>query len=221
MLKLNKITKIYNRKKANEFEALHGVSLEIADGEMVAIIGKSGAGKSTLLHILACIDSYESGKYRIDDTLIKKLSERKLAQIRNEKIGMVMQDFALVEDFTALENVMLPLEFAKRKKPNRKLLALNALKSVGMEEYAKKPVNKLSGGQKQRVAIARAIVNEPSVILADEPTGALDSKTATEIMSVFQELHAQGKTVIIVTHDMGIAEQCERIIEIADGNIVS
>lgn len=221
MLKLNKITKIYNRKKANEFEALHGVSLEIADGEMVAIIGKSGAGKSTLLHILACIDSYESGKYRIDDTLIKKLSERKLAQIRNEKIGMVMQDFALVEDFTALENVMLPLEFAKRKKPNRKLLALNALKSVGMEEYAKKPVNKLSGGQKQRVAIARAIVNEPSVILADEPTGALDSKTAAEIMSVFQELHAQGKTVIIVTHDMGIAEQCERIIEIADGNIVS
>ena len=214
MLKLNKITKIYNRKKANEFEALHGVSLEIADGEMVAIIGKSGAGKSTLLHILACIDSYESGKYRIDDTLIKKLSERKLAQIRNEKIGMVMQDFALVEDFTALE-------FAKRKKPNRKLLALNALKSVGMEEYAKKPVNKLSGGQKQRVAIARAIVNEPSVILADEPTGALDSKTAAEIMSVFQELHAQGKTVIIVTHDMGIAEQCERIIEIADGNIVS
>ena len=196
MLKLNKITKIYNRKKANEFEA-------------------------TLLHILACIDSYESGKYRIDDTLIKKLSERKLAQIRNEKIGMVMQDFALVEDFTALENVMLPLEFAKRKKPNRKLLALNALKSVGMEEYAKKPVNKLSGGQKQRVAIARAIVNEPSVILADEPTGALDSKTAAEIMSVFQELHAQGKTVIIVTHDMGIAEQCERIIEIADGNIVS
>ena len=221
MLKLNKITKIYNRKKANEFEALHGVSLEIADGEMVAIIGKSGAGKSTLLHILACIDSYESGKYRIDDTLIKKLSERKLAQIRNEKIGMVMQDFALVEDFTALENVMLPLEFAKRKKPNRKLLALNALKSVGMEEYAKKPVNKLSGGQKQRVAIARAIVNEPSVILADEPTGALDSKTAAEIMSVFQELHAQGKTVIIVTHDMGMAEQCERIIEIADGNIVS
>lgn len=221
MLKLNKITKIYNRKKANEFEALHGVSLEIADGEMVAIIGKSGAGKSTLLHILACIDSYESGKYRIDDTLIKKLSERKLAQIRNEKIGMVMQDFALVEDFTALENVMLPLEFAKRKKPNRKLLALNALKSVGMEEYAKKTVNKLSGGQKQRVAIARAIVNEPSVILADEPTGALDSKTAAEIMSVFQELHAQGKTVIIVTHDMGIAEQCERIIEIADGNIVS
>lgn len=221
MLKLNNITKIYNRRKANEFEALHGISLEIADGEMAAVIGKSGAGKSTLLHILACIDSYESGKYRIDDTLVKRLSERKLAQIRNEKIGMVMQDFALVEDFTALENVMLPLEFAKRKKSGRKQLALNALKSVGMEELAKKPVNKLSGGQKQRVAIARAIVNEPSVILADEPTGALDSGTAQEIMDVFKRLHEQGKTVIIVTHDMGIAQQCERMIEIADGKLVT
>ena len=221
MLKLNNITKIYNCRKANEFEALHGISLEIADGEMAAVIGKSGAGKSTLLHILACIDSYESGKYRIDDTLVKRLSERKLAQIRNEKIGMVMQDFALVEDFTALENVMLPLEFAKRKKTGRKQLALNALRSVGMAEFAKKPVSKLSGGQKQRVAIARAIVNEPSVILADEPTGALDSGTAQEIMDVFKRLHEQGKTVIIVTHDMGIAQQCERIIEIADGKLVT
>lgn len=221
MITLNSIRKIYNAKKANEFEALHSVSLEIADSEMVAIIGKSGAGKSTLLHILACIDSYEDGEYRIDDTLVKKLTERKLAQIRNEKIGMVMQDFALVEDFTAIENVMLPLDFAKHKKPNRKQLAMNALKSVGMDSMAKKPVNKLSGGQKQRVAIARAIVNQPSVILADEPTGALDSKTAAEIMSVFKELHQQGKTVIIVTHDMGVAEQCDRIIEIADGQIIT
>ena len=221
MIVLAGIRKVYNFKKTNEYEALHDVSLEIADGEMVAIIGKSGAGKSTLLHILACIDSYESGEYRIDDTLVKGLSERKLAQIRNEKIGMVMQDFALVEDFTAIENVMLPLDFAKRKKPNRKQLAMDALKSVGMDSMAKKPVNKLSGGQKQRVAIARAIVNQPSVILADEPTGALDSKTAAEIMSVFKELNQQGKTVIIVTHDMGVAEQCDRIIEIADGQIVA
>ena len=193
MITLRNVTKIYNRKRANEFEALHGISLEIADGEMVAVIGKSGAGKSTLLHILACIDSYESGEYHIDETLVKELTERKSAQIRNEKIGMVMQDFALVEDFTALENVMLPLEFAKRKKTGRKQLALNALKSVGMEEFAKKPVSKLSGGQKQRVAIARAIVNEPTVILADEPTGALDSGTAQEIMDVFKLLHEQGK----------------------------
>ncbi|MBP0989461.1 MAG: ABC transporter ATP-binding protein, partial [Oscillospiraceae bacterium] len=173
------------------------------------------------LHILACIDTYEEGEYRINGTLVKSLSEGKLAQIRNEEIGMVMQDFALVEDFTALENVMLPLDFAVKKKSDRKQLALNALKSVGMEEYAKKPVNKLSGGQKQRIAIARAIVNEPSVILADEPTGALDSKTAAEILDVFKELHQRGKTVIIVTHDMGVAEQCGRIIEIADGGIVS
>lgn len=220
MIKMTNIKKIYNSKKANEFEALHNISLEIQDGEMVAVIGKSGAGKSTLLHILACIDSYEDGEYRIDSTLVKELSERKLARIRNEKIGMVMQDFALVEDFTAIENVMLPLDFAKRKKPNRKQLAMDALKSVGMDSMAKKPVNKLSGGQKQRVAIARAIVNQPSVILADEPTGALDSKTAAEIMSVFKKLHQQGKTVMIVTHDMGVAQQCERIIEISDGNLI-
>ena len=221
MITLRHIQKIYNPKKANEFEALHDLSLDIADGEMVAVIGKSGAGKSTLLHILACIDSYEDGEYRMDDTLIKKLSERQYARIRNEKIGIVMQDFALVEDFTALENVMLPLDFAKKKKPNRRQLALDALKAVGMDSMAKKPVNKLSGGQKQRVAIARAIVNQPSVILADEPTGALDSQTGQEIIDVFKSLNAQGKTVIIVTHDMGIAEQCGRIIEIADGKIVN
>ena len=220
MIILKNIKKVYNPKKPNAFEALHDVSLTIEDGELAAVIGKSGAGKSTLLHILACIDSYEKGEYKIDGISTVNLSERRSAQLRNEKIGMVMQDFALVEDFTALENVLLPLEFAKRKKPNRKLAAMNALKSVGMEEYAKKPVNKLSGGQKQRVAIARAIVNEPSVILADEPTGALDSKTAAEIMGVFRELHTQGKTVIIVTHDMSIAQQCGRIIEISDGNLI-
>ena len=220
MITLSNIHKIYNPKKANEFEALRGVSLTIEDGEMVAIIGKSGAGKSTLLHILACIDSYESGEYKIDDVLIQKLSERQYARIRNEKIGMVMQDFALVDDFSAIENVMLPLDFASKKKLNRKALAMKALQSVGMDSMAKKPVNKLSGGQKQRVAIARAIVNEPSVILADEPTGALDTKTAAEIMGVFKQLNEQGKTVIIVTHDMGVAQQCDRIIEISDGLIV-
>ena len=220
MITLQNIRKIYNPKRANAFEALHGISLEIADGEMVAVIGKSGAGKSTLLHILACIDSCESGDYQIDGASVSHLSERKAARIRNEKIGMVMQDFALVEDFSALENVLLPLEFAKKKKPNRKQIAMNALQAVGMADYAKKPVNKLSGGQKQRVAIARAVVNEPSVILADEPTGALDSTTAAEIMGVFHELHKRGKTIIIVTHDMEIAKQCGRMIEIMDGNVV-
>lgn len=221
MIKLNNIVKIYNPKKANEFEALHGVSCEIADGEMIAIIGKSGAGKSTLLHILACIDNYQSGEYIIDDTLVKDLSERKYARIRNEKIGMLMQDFALVEDFTALENVLIPLNFSKKKVKGKKEKALAALKAVGMEEYAKKPCNKLSGGQKQRVAIARAIVNEPSMILADEPTGALDTKTSAEVMALFKSLNEQGRTVIIVTHDPKVAEKCDRIIEISDGMIVS
>ena len=220
MIEINDLTKKYNPNKPNEFTALKGISLTVADGEMVAIIGKSGAGKSTLLHILACIDSYQQGEYKIDGTLVKALSERKLAHIRNEKIGMVMQDFALVEDFTALENVLLPLDFAQNKAPDRREKAIEVLKSVGMEEYAKKPVNKLSGGQKQRIAIARAIVNEPSIILADEPTGALDSKTAAEIMDVFRKLNGEGKTVVIVTHDMGVAEQCGRIIEISDGTII-
>ena len=220
MIKLSNIQKIYNKGKPNEFEALKDVSLTIKDGELVAIIGKSGAGKSTLLHIIACIDSYEDGKYVIDDVLVKNLSEKKLAEIRNSRIGIVMQDFALVDDFSCIENVLLPLDFAAKKKSDRKELALAALKSVGMDGMTKKPVNKLSGGQKQRVAIARAIVNKPSVILADEPTGALDSKTAAEIMALFHELNKKGHTVIIVTHDLEIAKQCDRIIEISDGKIV-
>lgn len=221
MIQLDNIVKVYNPKKSNEFEALHGVSATIEDGELVAIIGKSGAGKSTLLHILACIDSYQSGEYTIDGTLVKNLSERQYAKIRNEKIGMVMQDFALVEDFTALENVMIPLNFSKKKVPNKKEKALAALRSVGIENLAKKPCNKLSGGQKQRVAIARAIVNDPAMILADEPTGALDTKTSAEIMELFKSLNESGRTVIIVTHDPKVAEQCGRIIEISDGEIVN
>ena len=220
MIKLENIKKIYNKGNANEFEALKDVSLTIKDGELVAVIGKSGAGKSTLLHIIACIDSYEDGKYVIDDILVKNLSEKKLAEIRNSRIGIVMQDFALVDDFSCIENVLLPLDFAAKKKYDRKELALAALKSVGMDGMAKKPVNKLSGGQKQRVAIARAIVNKPSVILADEPTGALDSKTAAEIMELFHELNKKGHTVIIVTQDLEIAKQCDRIIEISDGKII-
>lgn len=220
MITLENVKKIYNKGKTNEFEAIKGVSLSINDGEFVAIIGKSGAGKSTLLHILSCIDNYENGKYCIDDILVKKLSEKRLAEIRNAKIGIVMQDFALVDDFSCIENVLLPLDFSKDKVPDKKEKAMQALKSVGMDSMAKKPVNKLSGGQKQRVAIARAIVNEPSIILADEPTGALDTKTAAEIMELFHDLNEKGRTVIIVTHDLEIANQCDRIIEISDGRIV-
>ena len=205
MIQLHQISKIYNQGKTNAFQALHKIDLKIADGELVAIIGTSGAGKSTLLHILA---------------LVKNCSEKKLAQIRNKKIGMVMQDFALVDDFSALQNVMLPLDFSKSKVSEKKEKCLKALQAVGMEKFAHHQSNKLSGGQKQRVAIARAIVNEPSIILADEPTGALDSKTSSEIMELFKSLNDAGRTVIIVTHDMKIAQQCKRVIRIEDGKIV-
>ena len=219
MLILKNVRKIYNKGKTNEFEALKGIDLKVSDGELVAITGKSGAGKSTLLHILACIDSFEEGEYIIDDVQVQNQSESKLAEIRNKKIGLVMQDYALVDDFSCIENVMLPLDFAKKKVSSRKEKALYALKSVGMDRLAKKPVNILSGGQKQRVAIARAVVNEPSVLLADEPTGALDTKTSAEIMELFNTLNKQGRTIVIVTHDLEIARQCDRIIEISDGVI--
>lgn len=222
MIRLKNIVKTYNKGKSNACEVLHGVSLEIDDGEMVAIMGTSGAGKSTLLHIMGCIDGYDSGEYLINDRLIDKLSEKELSHIRNEEIGIVMQDFALVEDFTGIENVMLPLDFAKKKQhvKVRKEKAVKALADVGMSQFAKKPVSKLSGGQKQRIAIARAIVNEPALILADEPTGALDSKTSVEIMELLQGLNKKGRTIIIVTHDRLVAEKCHKIIQISDGRII-
>ncbi len=221
MIEIKNLTKTYNYKKSNAFTALKDISLKIEDGEMLAIIGKSGAGKSTLLHIIGCIDTFEKGEYSIDDTDVHKLSDKKLAEIRNEKVGIVMQDFALVEEYTVVENVKIPLYFSKKKKGSANTLALEALEKVGIKELAKKPVNKLSGGQKQRVAIARAIVNDPSFILADEPTGALDTKTSAEIMELFKKLNDDGKTVIIITHDPGVAEKCKRKIEISDGEILT
>ena len=220
MIKIENLTKTYNYKKSNAFTALTDVSLTVEDGEMLAIIGKSGAGKSTLLHIIGCIDAFEKGTYTLDDISVHKLSDKKLAQIRNQKVGIVMQDFALVEEYTVLENVKIPLYFARKKKGSSNKLALDALEKVGMKELAKKPVNKLSGGQKQRVAIARAIVNNPSFLLADEPTGALDTKTSAEIMALFKSLNDEGKTVIIITHDPTIAGSCQRQIEISDGKII-
>lgn len=220
MLKIENLTKTYNYKKPNAFTALTDVSLEVNDGEMLAIIGKSGAGKSTLLHIIGCIDKFEKGSYTIDGTDVHTLSDTKLAKIRNEKVGIVMQDFALVDEYSVLENVMIPLNFSKKRLGKPKEIAMQALEKVGIANLAKKPVSKLSGGQKQRTAIARAIVNDPSFILADEPTGALDTKTSAEIMELFKELNKSGKTVIIITHDPNVAEKCGRQVEISDGKIL-
>ncbi len=223
MVVLKDVKKVYKSEGGVSFEALSGISLKIEDGEMVAIVGTSGAGKSTLLHILAGIDKYDEGEYCLDDMLIKKISDGKMAAIRNKKIGIVMQNYDLVEDFTVLQNVILPLDFAKGKKLDKKKKreeALNALESVGMSEFAKKRVYRLSGGQKQRVAIARAIVNEPSIVLADEPTGAIDSHNSLEIMKLFKELNEKGRTIIIVTHDKEVAECANRIINLEDGLIV-
>lgn len=221
MIKLVKINKIYNKGKDNEFYALKDVTLNIDEGELVAITGKSGAGKSTLLHTLACIDGYDSGEYYLDDMLIKHVSDRKASKIRNEHIGIVMQDYALIEDISAINNVMIPLDFSRKKVKDAHKRALETLDMVGIGAMYKKQVRKMSGGQKQRVAIARAIVNNPKILLADEPTGALDNENSDEIMKIFSNLNERGITVIIVTHDMNLAKQCKRIIEISDGKIIN
>ena len=221
MIQIKNLVKIYNKGKTNEFCALKGIDLSIEEGEMVAIIGKSGAGKSTLLHILAAIDSYDKGSYLVDGVSVGDLKEKDRARFRNQKIGIVMQDYALIDEYTIEENVQIPLIFGKVKGNDvRREKIMTALENVGLAELAKKPVRQLSGGQKQRVAIARALANNPTFLLADEPTGALDSKTSGEIMDVFEKLNQGGKTVIIVTHDMEVAARCGRVIEISDGEIV-
>ena len=221
MIEIKNLVKIYNKGKTNEFCALKGIDLSIEEGEMVAIIGKSGAGKSTLLHILAAIDSYDKGSYLVDGVSVGDLKEKERARFRNQKIGIVMQDYALIDEYTIEENVQIPLIFGKVKGNDvRREKIRTALENVGLAELAKKPVRQLSGGQKQRVAIARALVNNPAFLLADEPTGALDSKTSGEIMDVFEKLNQGGKTVIIVTHDMEVAARGGRVIEISDGEIV-
>ena len=221
MIQIKNLVKVYNKGKTNEFCALKGIDLSIEEGEMVAIIGKSGAGKSTLLHILAAIDSYDKGSYLVDGVSVGDLKEKDRARFRNQKIGIVMQDYALIDEYTIEENVQITLIFGKVNGNDvRREKIMTALENVGLAELAKKPVRQLSGGQKQRVAIARALVNNPTFLLADEPTGALDSKTSGEIMDVFEKLNQGGKTVIIVTHDMEVAARCGRVIEISDGEIV-
>jgi len=222
MIEIKNVHKTYNLGKANAFTALKDVSLTIRDGEMVAIIGKSGAGKSTLMHILGCIDSFEKGEYILNGENISKISEKKSAEIRNKEIGIVLQDFVLMEQYSVMENVLMPLYFSKNagKRLEREKRAKEILKRLEMDQLFNKKVNQLSGGQKQRVAIARAMMNQPGILLADEPTGALDVKTSEEIMGVFKKLNEQGTTVIIITHDMEVAAKCDRVIEISDGQIL-
>lgn len=222
MIKLSKLVKIYNKGKENERIILDHVDLEIRDGEMVAIVGKSGAGKSTLLQILAGMADYDAGEYYFDGALIKALSDREMARFRNEKTGIVLQDFVLIDEFTALENVILPLEFSKKhsnRKGETEKTGIRLLKYVGLKDKADQVVATMSGGEKQRVAIARALANNTGIIFADEPTGALDIESTEVIMHIFHKLHERGKTVVIVTHDADIAKQCERVLTIREGAI--
>lgn len=220
MISVKKLKKVYNKEKQNRYTALKGISFHIRKGEMTAIMGKSGAGKSTLMHILACLDDYDDGEYVLDGQPVGELTQKERTRLRNEKIGIVLQDFGLIEDFTGLENVMLPLEFSRKRRRDREEQAMEALRQVEMEDFAEQTVREMSGGQKQRIAIARAIVNDPELILADEPTGALDSRTSARIMDLLCELHRAGRTVVLVTHDRSVAKRCGRVIELKDGMIL-
>ena len=221
MIELSGINKYYKYNKRKNYHALKDINLKIEDGEFVAIIGRSGAGKTTLLNIIGLLDNYDSGKYLIDGQNTQGMNDTKLSKLRNEKIGFVLQDYALIENKSVMINVMLPLFFnPKYSFSKMQQVAMKVIEKLGIQDQSHKKVNQLSGGQKQRVAIARAIVNDPSFILADEPTGALDTKTSAEIMELFKSLNDEGKTVIIITHDPTVAEACKRKIEISDGQIV-
>lgn len=215
-IKLESVTK----KVSNDKIILNNVNIEVNDGEMVAIIGKSGAGKSTLLHILGCLDEMTTGKYLLDNEEINKMSKSKKAELRNKTFGYVMQDFGLINEDTVFENIALPLYLSSEKKKNINSKVMEQIKDMDIESIKDITVEKISGGEKQRVAIARALVNNPKYILADEPTGALDRKNANNVMDILQKLKRDGKTVIVITHDIDIANKCDRQIEISDGEII-
>ncbi|MBU3874536.1 ABC transporter ATP-binding protein [Faecalicatena sp. AGMB00832] len=218
LIKVENIHKIYNPGE-NEVRALDGIDLEIGKGEFVAIIGHSGSGKSTLMNMLGCLDVPTSGNYFLNGHDVSKLTDNQLSDIRNKEIGFIFQGFNLIANLDAVENVELPLIYRGLGRQKRRQIAVEALKKVGLGSRMKHKPNELSGGQQQRVAVARAIAAQPPIILADEPTGNLDTKSTTEIMEILKGLHKGGRTVIIITHDDDIARQVKRVVRIIDGRI--
>ncbi|MBC2042070.1 ABC transporter ATP-binding protein [Listeria welshimeri] len=218
MIQLFNISKTYQMGE-DTIKALDNLSLQVTKGEFIAIIGPSGSGKSTLMNIIGILDRASSGEYYLNKMNLMRISDKKISKTRNKKIGFIFQQFNLMPRLTAFENVELPLIYRGTSKPTRKKMVLKSLERVGLLEKQKHLPAQLSGGQQQRVAIARAIAGNPEIILADEPTGALDSKTGEEVMRLLKEIHREGNTLIMITHDKTIAEQAERIIEIKDGKL--
>ena len=221
MIKLEHINKDYILSKDNKVSALKDISLEINKGEFVAIIGKSGSGKSTLLNLISCMDSRYSGNYYLYDELMNNKSKKELANIRNSKFGFIFQNFNLLNKMTGYENIEVPLIYKKVPKRKRNEIIENVAKDLGILDRLDHTPKELSGGEQQRVAIARALVTDPDIILADEPTGALDVKTGEQILNILEDLNNKGKTIIIVTHDLDLAKRCKRVISISDGRILS